>query len=133
MIPREKLLPRLEGLKSAGLQQWKARCPAHDDRDPSLCVREVDDGTLLVKCWAGCSADEICAAIGLGLRDLFVSRGGQDRKPSVSAKDRLLERMVVQIGTALLSSGCMLSGEDQKRLDLAKQRLGGGHGRPDSR
>ena len=32
---------------------WVARCPAHDDRNPSLSLREVD-GKVLVHCHAGC-------------------------------------------------------------------------------
>jgi putative DNA primase/helicase len=33
---------------------WIARCPAHDDREPSLAVREGEDGRVLVRCHAGC-------------------------------------------------------------------------------
>lgn len=31
-----------------------ARCPAHDDRSPSLSISETRDGRILVKCFAGC-------------------------------------------------------------------------------
>ncbi len=31
-----------------------ARCPAHDDRDPSLSVRDGVDGEPVVNCFAGC-------------------------------------------------------------------------------
>ena len=31
-----------------------ARCPAHDDRKPSLSIRDADDGKVLVRCHAGC-------------------------------------------------------------------------------
>src|SRR5438094_550718 len=31
-----------------------ARCPAHDDREPSLSIREGDHGKVLVCCHAGC-------------------------------------------------------------------------------
>jgi DNA primase len=50
---------------------WIARCPAHADKTPSLSVREADDHKILVRCWAGCSAEAICAALQLNLRDLF--------------------------------------------------------------
>ena len=49
-------------------------CTAHNDRNPSLIIFEGDDGCVLLKCFAGCSADDICAAIGLTLRDLFSRR-----------------------------------------------------------
>jgi hypothetical protein len=44
-----------------------ARCPAHDDRDPSLSIRD-ENGKVLVHCYAGCSqADVIAALKALGL------------------------------------------------------------------
>jgi putative DNA primase/helicase len=46
------------------------RCPAHDDQNPSLSIRDGDDGVLL-KCFAGCSFDEICDAAGIDPKDLF--------------------------------------------------------------
>ena len=33
---------------------WMALCPAHDDRYPSLSIRDTDDGKVLVYCHAGC-------------------------------------------------------------------------------
>lgn len=36
-----------------------ARCPAHDDRNPSLSIADGDDGRLLLYCHAGCSYDAI--------------------------------------------------------------------------
>jgi putative DNA primase/helicase len=50
---------------------FKACCPAHDDVNPSLAVNEGDDGKVLLKCWSGCSTEEIVGAMGLRMRDLF--------------------------------------------------------------
>lgn len=46
------------------------RCPAHEDRSPSLSVRAADDRVLL-HCFGGCTVDEVLAALGLARRDLF--------------------------------------------------------------
>lgn len=54
-----------------GAGRWKARCPAHSDRSPSLSIREGNDGRVLVLCRAGCTLDSILAALRLGKRDLF--------------------------------------------------------------
>jgi hypothetical protein len=54
--------------------QYLMRCPAHDDRRPSLGVRELDDGSLLVRCYAGCATDDVLAALDLQWRDLFPER-----------------------------------------------------------
>lgn len=65
----EDLLPRLDsvGRSSRG---YMARCPAHGDKSPSLSIKEGERG-LLLKCWAGCTLDEITAAIGIRVADLF--------------------------------------------------------------
>jgi hypothetical protein len=49
---------------------WNARCPAHDDHNPSLGVRQGDRGAIL-KCQAGCTTEAIISALGLNMRDLF--------------------------------------------------------------
>lgn len=48
-----------------------AQCPAHDDRSPSLSVRECDDGRVLLHCFAGCETRSIVEALGLSWADLF--------------------------------------------------------------
>jgi putative DNA primase/helicase len=56
----------LSGRKRAS--GWTARCPAHDDRDPSLSISISKDGKTLVHCHAGCSQGDVIAALaGLGL------------------------------------------------------------------
>ena len=43
-------------------QGWTARCPAHDDREPSLSIRDAD-GKVLVRCHAGCDQRDVIAAL----------------------------------------------------------------------
>jgi len=50
---------------------WSCRCPAHDDRSPSLSINRGDDGRVLVHCHAGCRFTDITTALGLMPRDLF--------------------------------------------------------------
>lgn len=71
---------------------WQALCPAHDDREPSLFVSEGDDKRILLKCFAGCSVNEICNALKIEVKDLYpnkhkfkVHSGG--RSPVVAAYD----------------------------------------------
>ena len=76
--PVQLLVERLHAKRSG--DGWKAKCPAHDDRDPSLSIREGSDGRALIKCHAGCQTNDILAAIDLKPRDLFVS-GKNDSEP----------------------------------------------------
>jgi hypothetical protein len=75
MTPLETLLARLSGAKKAGTR-WSARCPGHDDHRASLSVTQADDGTVLLKCHAGCDTSAILRAVGLKLADLFPSKAG---------------------------------------------------------
>ncbi|WP_447902142.1 virulence-associated protein E [Pseudomonas serbica] len=117
----EKVLSCLDKVKPAGANKWKACCPAHDDKTPSLAISETSDGTVLLKCWVGCTAQSIVSAIGLELRDLFPGETRERRGPSAAAVKH--ERAVYLIGKALFDKGA-LEGDDLQRFNLAKQRLG---------
>ena len=52
MTPVERVLSKLPEAKRNG-KGWHARCPAHDDRQPSLSIAEGDDGRALMHCHAG--------------------------------------------------------------------------------
>jgi predicted transcriptional regulator len=54
------------------------RCPAHDDKTPSLSISE-SGGKILLHCHAGCSPEAICSALGLKLSDLFTGNGSPAR------------------------------------------------------
>ncbi len=76
--PVENLVERLHAKRSGN--GWKAKCPVHDDREPSISISEGADGRALIFCHAGCKINEILAAIDLKPRDLFVS-GKNDSEP----------------------------------------------------
>lgn len=59
----ENILDKLQRVRKQG-GQYVARCPAHKDKSPSLSVTERN-GTILVHCHAGCSADSIRKALDL--------------------------------------------------------------------
>jgi hypothetical protein len=65
--------PELAGLLQARRSGagWSAKCPAHNDRSPSLSIQEGDGGRTLLRCWAGCSLDSILKELNLSRRDLF--------------------------------------------------------------
>ena len=57
---RAESIARALGGRKAG-SGWSARCPAHDDRTPSLSLRDTGDGKVLIRCHAGCGQDEVIA------------------------------------------------------------------------
>ena len=68
------LVSRLEGVKQTGPGRWIACCPAHEDRSPSLSIRELEDGRTLLHCFGGCYVDAVVGAVGLTVSDLFPPR-----------------------------------------------------------
>jgi hypothetical protein len=76
--PIDTLLSRLNGVHQRAPGRWLARCPGplhrRGDRNRSLSVGETSDGTVLIRCFAGCGPTEILGAVGLELRDLFPPR-----------------------------------------------------------
>lgn len=81
MTPIDTFLARVEGARRSGAG-WQARCPAHDDRRPSLTFTEADGsagapvGAVLAHCHAGCTFEQIVAAAGLSVADTFLEGTG---------------------------------------------------------
>ena len=63
----DEVLSRLSGVRQLRPGQWIARCPSHDDRNPSLSVSECDDGTILLNDFGGCTAFARGAAARFGV------------------------------------------------------------------
>lgn len=97
-----QLLDRLEGVRATGGGRWIARCPAHADKRPSLNIRETDDGTVLVRCFAECSAESIVHSVGLELRDLFPERPHGDHTRRQERAWRAIDLLRVCANEALL-------------------------------
>lgn len=130
------LLSRLDKVKPTGPGRWIARCPAHDDRGPSLSIRELEDGRVLLHDFGQeCSADDIAAAVGLTLSDLFPPRLSppgpgkphRQRHP-FSADDALrcleFEGRLIHLAAHEVAAGKPLNPTDRARLLLAVERIG---------
>jgi len=126
------LLSRLEDVRRTGAGRWMARCPCHDDKHPSLSVRETPDGRVLINDWGGCGTDAVLRTLSLDFSALFpeclpdgVHR--TDRAPRIPASDILLavahEVYVAACVASELEAGRALSPEDRDRLSLCVIRL----------
>lgn len=129
----EEFLARCDKVKRTGPGRWICCCPAHDDKNPSMNVKEIADGTLLVICRAGCSPDEVREATGLPWSAFFPVAGkhthAEYRRESRSfpAQEVLaaldFELEIVRIGFCDAISGKPINDEDQKRFWLAHKRI----------
>lgn len=127
--PIESVLGRLDGVTRAG-KSYKALCPAHGDKSPSLSLKEGDDGRVLIHCFAGCLIEDVVAAIGMSMSDLFSSNeGGRHgpRIPGVSVRELKeateFERQILFIVSADRMSGKSISQFDLERTKVALDRI----------
>jgi len=135
----DTFLSRLTETKRTGKGRYLACCPAHSDKHPSLNVRELDDGRVLVKCFAGCSVQEVLDAVGLEFDALYpeklISHCLHPERHPFNAKDILevvgYEALIVSVAASTIARGESLVEDDLERLMLASRRLqtaGGYHG-----
>jgi hypothetical protein len=128
----EIILSKLERAKRTGTGRWMARCPSHPDKTPSLSLRELNDGRLLVHCFAGCHVGEVLAAIGLSVTDLFPERlpdGRLERRPFPAAdvlRAIALEAQIVSIVAADVAKGIVIDTKTKDRVLLACGRINSG-------
>lgn len=127
------LLSKLDRVKRTGVARWIARCPAHADRSPSLSIRELDDGRILVHCFADCGVEDVLVAVGLDFDALYpekrIEHGKRERRP-FNAHD-VLECMAEEARIVAFAAGDMVRGipiseKDHARLLTAATRLESG-------
>jgi hypothetical protein len=125
------LLNTLVKVKQTNHSTWIACCPAHDDKNPSLAIRQVDDGRILIHCFAGCSAAEILDALGLSFDDLYpTTNPAIAHKPLRKIFDAHTTLQLLQFESSLvlecartLNRGDQLTNKDFARLFQAAERI----------
>ena len=127
----EKLLSRLERVKRTGPGKWIASCPTRKDKSPSLAIRELDDGTVLLHDFGGDDVQSVLAAVGLSLADLYPEKSGHVAKSMrrpFNASDVLslvaFESTVAVVVVSDVINGVPVAEQDFERLLIAAQRLG---------
>ena len=121
----ESLLSRLDRVKETGPGRWLARCPSHDDRNPSLSVRETED-RILIHCFSGCGATDVVASVGLEMHDLFPNT--PENRPSLKPHEKWIPRDVIkaiaeEVFVVVLSASATLAGKNLTKADYARLLL----------
>lgn len=73
MTAIDRVMAELPDARKVG-QQWLARCTAQEDGHPSLSVTTGSKGKVVVIYRAGCRTEDVVAALGLTMMDLFEPR-----------------------------------------------------------
>jgi len=124
------LLGRLTRVKSSGRDSWMACCPAHDDKSPSLKI-DLKNGRILLKCWSGCSAEDVLGAVGMDFPDIMPDQPTHHRakgtKPTLYATDALrilkVESMIITMCASDIKHKRPIADDDYQRVLLAMERI----------
>ena len=128
----ETVISRLDGIRETAPGRYLARCPAHDDRSPSLAIKDGDDGRVLIHCFAGCETENVLSALGMTFSDIMPEHVGSEHsyKPvrnRVNARDVLEaldhEALVVSIIGADIIKRKSLDEPTWRRLATAVNRI----------
>ena len=136
MIQADTLLARLDGARQIGPDRWVARCPAHQDRTPSLSIRVTNDRILLFD-FGGCEVSAILSALGLRWRDICPEDGIPYEQALAAGHRRLRQRLadipameyaryVLLIAANDIEAGRELSIQDRATIEVAKDIIQGG-------
>lgn len=131
--PIDNLLSRLDRVKRTGPSTWMASSPTREDKRPSMTIRELDDGRVLIHDFGGDSVEEILGAIGLTFSDLYPPRpadpacmGKPERRPFPAAdilRAIAFEATIVALAGAAIVAGEPFSQFDKDRLLVAVGRI----------
>jgi hypothetical protein len=111
----------LSKVRWRGDRKFSACCPAHDDRNPSFHASEVDR-KILVKCFAGCSQDEVISA--LRGQELWPQTDTKSRQPARVSKDAIWRhQMLLATELARAKQGFNHTEEEQEQIKQSSQFL----------
>jgi hypothetical protein len=127
----DALISRLDRVKQTGAGRWRAICPGHGGKSLTLSAREIDDGRVLLRCFSGCSVEEILAAVGLTFDAIMPPRAIDhavkgERRPFLPTDVFEIARSeigVVAILACDMNAGRTISEADFERLFVASNRL----------
>lgn len=126
----EVLISRLNKVRKNGTGQFMAQCPCHADKTASLAIKDMNDGRILINCFAGCDTYSILRSVGLDWQDVLPESSAGEHKPVnqiIYASEALqlirFESQIVLVAAYDLKKNKQLTTEEMERLELAMQRI----------
>jgi hypothetical protein len=126
----ENLLNKLGRVRKTGTDRWIASCPTRQDRNPSMTIRQLNDGRILIHDFGGSSITEILDAIGLTFCDLFPDSSNNhikaEKRPvfTIDAFNAVIfEVKLIYLCAIDIAKGRCLSIDETQRLVLSIERI----------
>ena len=116
------ILSRLNKVKTTSKDnEYLALCPNHSDKSPSLSIKELPDGRILINCFAGCESKQVLDSMGLSFEDLFPQKLGDfksEKKPFSSSHGL---KMIGYESTIILAcAGFLREGKELSEANFAR-------------
>ena len=102
-------------------KNYRAPCPAHNSSNPTTLSISDSTGRLLVHCFAGCSQEQVIAA----LTDIGLWSNSERHSSFVDKQKEEHARIVLSLAESQLRYGKPLSAEDRSTVDEALRLLRG--------
>ena len=116
------ILSRLNKVqKTSKLNEYKALCPAHEDKNPSLSIGELPDGRILINCFVGCESKQVLDSIGLSFEDLYPESKGSfksEKRPFSSSHG--LNMIGYESSIILACAGFLREGKELSEANFAR-------------
>ena len=127
----EALLSRLEGIRQRSADQWSAICPSHNDKTPSLSIRALPDGRVLIHCFGACTIESVLDAVGMSFQDLYpesrIENAVKTKRKLITAAQALelvaAETTLIAIVAADIGRGKVIDRETVVRCIKAAGRI----------
>lgn len=122
-----QILAALDKVKSTGANKWKALCPCHSEKTPSLHIKIADNGHVMIYCF-GCGANgvDVCRELGVNLEELFGGKKLESTHIPQEIQDSYnLEKNIAMIHQYDIDNKKLIKWADRKRNKLAVARIVG--------
>ena len=116
------IVQRLDHCREVKSGEWIARCPSHQDSSPSLTIKELSDGRVLIHCFAGCGALDVITAVGLDWGTLFPPETEHYKGHRRNRHTETVDSLVIEIAEHDRAMGKRLSKDDVERYREALKR-----------
>lgn len=129
----QQILSKLQKVKHNGNGAYMACCPSHDDRSPSLSIKDNGDGRIMMKCFAGCETIDILQSIGLDWDDVMPAKPEKPvhvikpKQHSIYADDALQiirnEAQIIVMAAMDIIKGVDIKEPEMNRIKTAMKRI----------
>lgn len=107
----EWVIQRFDKVRKAGKDAWTAVCPAHNDKSPSLSIKDTPE-KILIHCHAGCDPVVIMGNVGLEMADLFHTQ--RVHHTTEKAAQAEIDELILLIAREDRAAGKRISEQDKK-------------------